>query len=177
MPMGRGLLGLGLIPFGAEPLDQDAATLPVGHKAGALVRPRFVRNLEIVAPRSAIGTAQRRVVLTPGMAAARAGGRLFGASASFAPAGRPVVTLASSRSAAALIGAVAVAKHAAQFPPLVSAARPFGRRSGDRRAEIAAGAGNDPRAKLLAEISCCDFLDGALRKRAEPERPEFGSGD
>jgi hypothetical protein len=148
------------------------ATLPVGHKAGALVRPRFVRNLKIVAPRSAIGSAQRRIVLAPGMAAARAAGRLFSAFASFAPAQRPLVTLASSESAAALMGAVA--EHAAQFPPLVAAARPFARRRGDRRAEIAAGAGDDLGAKLLAEICCCDFLDGALCERAEPERPEFG---
>src|SRR5215470_13476592 len=67
----------------------------------------------------------------------------------------------------------AIAKHAAQFPALLSATRYLSRPRGDRPAEIAAGLGDDSGAKLLAEIFCLDFLDGALRKRAEPEWPEF----
>src|SRR5260370_10210421 len=174
-PLGRCFCRLPLFLFRAEPLYQDAATLAVGHEAGALVRPRFVRDLEVIAPGAAIGSAQRRIVLAPGMAAARTAGRLFGALIALTFAQwAPVVAIAASGglfAAAALVRAIA--KHTAQFPALLAATRRFGRPRGDRGAEIATGLRNDPGAKLRAKIFCFDFLDGALRKRTEPERPEF----
>src|SRR5260370_41706232 len=84
-PAGRCFCRLRLFLFRAEPLQQDAATLAVGHKAGALVRPRLVRDLEVIAPGAAIGSAQGRIVLAPGIAAARAPGRLFRAFVALAP--------------------------------------------------------------------------------------------
>jgi len=173
--MGRCFCRLRLFLFRTEPLHQDAATLAVGHKAGALVRPRLVRDLEVIAPGAAIGSAQGRIVLAPGIAAARTAGRLFGTLVALAPAQWPAVVAVAAgggRFAAAALGR-AVAKHAAQFPALLAATRRFGRPRGDRGAEIATGLRNDPGTKLRAKIFCFDFLDSALRKRTEPERPEF----
>src|SRR5579883_700354 len=196
-PSGRRFCGLRFVLFRAEPLHQDAATPPVSQKAGALVRPRLARNLEVIAPGAAVGSAQGRIVLAPGVAAARAA-RLFGAGVALGAAQRPAaVAVASSgglpAAAIPMPVAIAIAQHTAQFTPLFStqthslALRPCphpslppkrgrvgeGERS-DRRAEIAAGPSNDLGAELFAEISCRDFLDGAFRKRAQPERPEFG---
>src|SRR5258707_1132221 len=107
----------------------------------------------------------------------RAPGRLFRAFVALAPAqwaGVVAVAAGGGRfAAAALVRTVAIAKHAAQFPALLSATRRFGRPRGDRGAEIATGLRNDPGAKLRANIFCFDFLDGAFCKRTEPERPEF----
>jgi len=120
--MGRCFGRLWLFLFGTEPLHQDAAALAVGHKAGALVRPRLVRDLEVIPPGTAIGSAQGGIVLAPGMAAARTAGRLFGA---LAPAQwAALVAVAASEgmfAAAALVRAVAIAKHTAQFPAFLSA--------------------------------------------------------
>lgn len=85
-PAHRCFYELGLILFRAEPLDQDATTFAVSQKAGAPVRPRLVRNFDVFTPRAAIGSAQGRIVLAPGMATAWAAGRLFGAFAALAPA-------------------------------------------------------------------------------------------
>jgi hypothetical protein len=163
--------------FRAEPLYENAATLPVGHKARALVRPVLVRNLEVVTPGAPIGSAKRGIVLAPGMAAARTTGRLLGAFVALAPAHwATVVAVASSLgwfTTAARMGAVAIAKHATQFPALLSGRCRFGRPRCNRPAEIAAGLGNDPSAKPLVQIFGLDFRDGAFSKRAEPERPEF----
>src|SRR5712671_1317952 len=110
-PMGRCFCGLRLFLFRTEPLHQDAATLAVGREAGALVRPRLVRDLEVITPGAAIGSAQGRIILAPGVAAARAPGRLFGALVALAPAQRAaVVAVASSGgmfATAALVRAVA----------------------------------------------------------------------
>ena len=103
------------------------------------------------------------------MAAARAPGRLFRALVALAPAQwAAVVAIAASGglfAAAAVVRTVAIAKQAAQFPALLSATRRFGRARGDRGAEIATGLGDDPGAKLRAEIFRLDFLDGAFCKR------------
>src|SRR5260370_9476708 len=97
--MGRCFWRLRLFLFGTEPLHQDAATLAVGHEAGALVRSRFIRGLEVITPGAAIGSAQGRIVLAPGMAAARAAGRLFGARVALAPPRRSGVVAVPLHSA------------------------------------------------------------------------------
>jgi hypothetical protein len=73
----------------AEPFDQDAAPLAVGHQAGPFVGPFLVCNLQVVPAGAAIGAMQRGIVLTPGMAAARAAVRFFRLLIPFAERARP----------------------------------------------------------------------------------------
>src|SRR5258707_6204992 len=119
--------GFRLLLFRAEPLHQDAAALFVGQQAGALVGPHLVRDLEFLTPRASIGSAQGGIVLTPGMTAARATGRLFGAVVALAAgfAVRPAivtVALTGSLLASAIIArAVATAERATLLPALFSA--------------------------------------------------------
>src|SRR5262249_7287341 len=68
-PTERRFCGLRLFLSRTEPLYQDAAALPVGHEAGALVG-HVVCNLEVVTPGAAISAAQWGVILAPGIAAA-----------------------------------------------------------------------------------------------------------
>src|SRR5215831_4133352 len=154
-PAGEALLG----PCGrlvarlrlAEPLDQHTAALAVGEEAGAFRAGRILgRAPALVAP-AAIVPPQRRVVLAPGIAAARPAGRLV-AHLALAPALGCAVALARA------LGAPAARRLRLGCPLR------------DRRGEIALRLGNDPGAELLAQHPRAHLLDRALGELAELER-------
>src|SRR5262249_52895195 len=89
----------------AEALDAHAAALAVRHQPGALRPAAFRRLLPLVAS-AAIMPAQRRVVLPPGIAAARPARRLF--LALVMPAMAPALVTAARTIAALEIVAFAI---------------------------------------------------------------------
>jgi hypothetical protein len=112
---------LGVRLFGAEPFDQNSPSLAVLQQARAPVGAVLVGNLEVLAPRAAIGAPQRRIVLAPRMAAARAAGRLFRALLA-GLAGRAALVIAAMVQAA--LTAATLARPVAVIPAVIAAIAP-----------------------------------------------------